>query len=44
VAEADGRTAAGDVWVAGDVRGGTSAAEAAAAGRRAAESLAGGLS
>lgn len=44
VAEADGRTAAGDVWVAGEAGGSTSAAEAAAAGRRAAESLAGGLS
>jgi len=40
VADADGLTAAPDVWVAGDVTGGGSTAQAAAAGRRAAEALA----
>jgi sarcosine oxidase subunit alpha len=40
VADAEGRTTAPDVYVAGDVRGGRSAAQAAADGRRAAESLA----
>ncbi|WP_434391493.1 FAD-dependent oxidoreductase [Melittangium boletus] len=39
VADADGRTAAADVWVAGDVTGGGSTAQAAAAGQRAAEAL-----
>jgi sarcosine oxidase subunit alpha len=43
-ADADGRTQAKDVFVAGDVTGGGTAKEAAAAGRRAAEALAGGLS
>jgi sarcosine oxidase, subunit alpha len=43
-AEADGRTAARDVYVAGDVAGGRSVAEAAASGRRVAEALIGGLS
>jgi sarcosine oxidase subunit alpha len=43
-AEVDGRTAAPDVFVAGDVTGGGSAKEAAAAGARAAEALIGGLS
>jgi sarcosine oxidase subunit alpha len=43
-ADADGRTAARDVYVAGEVRGGASAKEAAAAGKRAAEALIGGLS
>jgi sarcosine oxidase, subunit alpha len=43
-AEEDGRTAAPDVFVAGDVTGGSSAREAAAAGARAAEALIGGLS
>ncbi|WNG27293.1 NAD(P)-binding protein [Cystobacter fuscus] len=40
VADAEGRTEAADVYVAGDVRGGRSAAQAAADGRRAAEALA----
>jgi sarcosine oxidase, subunit alpha len=44
VAEADGRTAAKDVYVAGEVTGGKSAAESAASGQRAAEALLGGLS
>jgi sarcosine oxidase subunit alpha len=44
VAEADGRTSAPDVYVAGEVTGGTSAAEAATSGRRVAEALCGGLS
>ncbi|WP_257446248.1 2Fe-2S iron-sulfur cluster-binding protein [Archangium lipolyticum] len=44
VADADGRTAAPDVFVAGDVTGGRSMAESAASGRRAAEALLGGLS
>jgi sarcosine oxidase subunit alpha len=43
-AEADGRTAASDVFVAGDITGGGTAKEAAAAGARAAEALIGGLS
>ncbi|HZI11445.1 MAG TPA: FAD-dependent oxidoreductase, partial [Myxococcus sp.] len=43
-AEADGRTAAPDVFAAGDVTGGGTAKEAAEAGRRAAEALVGGLS
>ncbi len=43
-ADADGRTAASDVFVAGDVTGGTGAKEAAASGQRAAEALLGGLS
>lgn len=42
--DADGRTHASDVFVAGDVRGTGSAKEAAASGRRAAEALIGGLS
>ncbi len=40
----DGRTHAADVFAAGDVTGGGSAKDAAAAGRRAAEALVGGLS
>ncbi len=44
VAQEDGRTAEADLYVAGDVMGGKSAAEAAASGRRAAEALLGGLS
>jgi sarcosine oxidase, subunit alpha len=44
VADADGRTAAPDVYVAGDVTGGRSTAESVASGRRAAEALLGGLS
>lgn len=43
-AEPDGRTAAPDVFVAGDITGGGSAREAAASGARAVESLLGGLS
>jgi len=43
-AEADGRTAAADVFVAGDITGGGSAQQAAASGTRAAEALLGGLS
>jgi sarcosine oxidase subunit alpha len=43
-AEADGRTAAADVFVAGDITGGGSAQQAAASGTRAAETLLGGLS
>jgi sarcosine oxidase subunit alpha len=43
-ADADGRTAARDVFVAGDIRGGASAKDAAASGQRAAEALIGGLS
>jgi sarcosine oxidase subunit alpha len=43
-AEADGRTAAADVFVAGDITGGGSARQAAASGARAAETLIGGLS
>ncbi|XXF74939.1 2Fe-2S iron-sulfur cluster-binding protein [Myxococcaceae bacterium GXIMD 01537] len=43
-ADADGRTHAPDVFVAGDVTGDLSASDAAAAGRRAAEALVGGLS
>lgn len=43
-ADADGRTGAQDVFVAGDVTGGGTAAEAAVAGRRVAEALVGGLS
>jgi sarcosine oxidase subunit alpha len=43
-AEADGRTAASDVFVAGDITGGGTAKEAAAAGARTAEALIGGLS
>ena len=43
-AQADGRTAAAEVFVAGDVTGGGTAKEAAAAGARAAEALLGGLS
>ncbi len=42
--DADGRTAAPDVFAAGDVTGGGTAKEAAEAGRRAAEALVGGLS
>ncbi|MET0404591.1 MAG: 2Fe-2S iron-sulfur cluster-binding protein [Cystobacter sp.] len=43
VADAEGRTAVPDVYVAGDVRGARSAAEAASDGRRVAESLVGSL-
>ncbi|WNG58211.1 NAD(P)-binding protein [Archangium gephyra] len=43
VADADGRTEAKDLYVAGDVTGGRSAAEAAADGKRAAEALVGSL-
>jgi sarcosine oxidase subunit alpha len=43
-AEADGRTAAPDVFVAGDITGGGSAQQAADAGARAAQALIGGLS
>lgn len=43
-ADADGRTHAPDVYVAGDVTGDTSASHAAASGQRAAEALLGGLS
>ena len=43
-AEADGRTGAADVFVAGDITGGGSAQQAAASGARAAETLIGGLS
>lgn len=43
-AEPDGRTAAADVFVAGDITGGGSAQQAAASGARAAEALMGGLS
>ncbi|WP_426752361.1 2Fe-2S iron-sulfur cluster-binding protein [Myxococcus sp. Y35] len=43
-ADADGRTHAADVFAAGDVTGGGTAKDAAAAGRRAAEALVGGLS
>jgi sarcosine oxidase subunit alpha len=43
-AEADGRTAASDVFVAGDITGGGTPREAAAAGARTAEALIGGLS
>jgi sarcosine oxidase subunit alpha len=43
-AEADGRTAAPDVFVAGDITGGGSAQQAAASGTRAAQALIGGLS
>ena len=43
-AEADGRTAAEDVFVAGDITGGGSAQQAAASGARAAQALIGGLS
>lgn len=43
-AEADGRTAAEDVFVAGDITGGGSAQQAAASGTRAAQTLIGGLS
>ncbi|MCP3138094.1 2Fe-2S iron-sulfur cluster-binding protein [Pyxidicoccus xibeiensis] len=43
-ADADGHTQATDVFAAGDVTGGGTAKEAAAAGRRAAEALVGGLS
>ncbi|MCE9670178.1 2Fe-2S iron-sulfur cluster-binding protein [Myxococcus stipitatus] len=44
VADADGRTKAADVFVAGDVTGGGTAKQAAEAGRRAAQALVGGLS
>jgi sarcosine oxidase subunit alpha len=43
-AEADGRTAAADIFVAGDITGGGSAQQAAASGTRAAQALIGGLS
>jgi len=43
-AEANGSTAAPDLFVAGDITGGGTAREAAAAGARAAEALIGGLS
>lgn len=43
VADAQGRTDSPEVYVAGDVTGGRSAAEAAADGARAAEALSGGL-
>lgn len=43
VADADGRTEAKDLYVAGDVTGGRSAAAAAADGKRAAEALVGSL-
>jgi sarcosine oxidase subunit alpha len=43
-ADATGRTATPDVFVAGDITGGGTAKEAAAAGARAAEALIGGLS
>ncbi|WP_163781721.1 2Fe-2S iron-sulfur cluster-binding protein [Myxococcus vastator] len=42
--DADGRTHAPDVYAAGDVTGGGTAKDAAAAGRRAAQALVGGLS
>jgi sarcosine oxidase, subunit alpha len=42
-AGAEGRTAAPDLFVAGDVRGEGSAAAAAASGARVAEALVGGL-
>lgn len=44
VADAEGRTAAPEVFVAGDVTGGRSTAQAVADGARAAEALVGGLS
>lgn len=43
-ADAQGRTEAQDVYVAGDITGGGSARQAAEAGRRAAQALVGGLS
>ncbi|NTX39509.1 (2Fe-2S)-binding protein [Myxococcus sp. CA033] len=43
-ADADGRTEAPDIFAAGDLTGGGSAKDAAAAGRRAAQTLVGGLS
>jgi sarcosine oxidase, subunit alpha len=43
-AQSEGRTAAPDVFVAGDITGGGTASDAAAAGARAAEALIGGLS
>jgi sarcosine oxidase subunit alpha len=43
-AEEDGRTAAADLFVAGDITGGGSAQQAAASGTRAAQALLGDLS